>query len=247
MGFNPQNKVLKDKRIREAISKAIDTNDLSPNKKLKGLFQSDVPYVNSSNQHNHTYAPSDSEKLLKEAGYKKNSNGYFEKDGKVLSLKLALQTHEFPEWKTKAEIMQQALKKVGIKLDINILDSQTYYETLTVRKDFDLIYYRTYTNALMPYNFLNARFKQADHQPGAFADDSKLTEMIKQFPTIIDKQQRQSAFDKLSNYIDNQYLAVPISYPNETFVTTPKISNFEFSGQTDAPINFDKLKVKNNE
>ncbi|BGE81296.1 ABC transporter substrate-binding protein [Staphylococcus petrasii] len=247
MGFNPQNKVLKDKRIREAISKAIDTNDLSHNKKLKGLFQSDVRYVNSSNQHDHTYDPSESEKLIKEVGYKKNSNGYFEKDGKVLSLKLALQTDEFPEWKTKAEIMQQALKKVGIKLDINILDSQTYYETLTVRKDFDLIYYRTYTNALMPYNFLNARFKQADHQPGAFADDSKLTEMIKKFPTIINMQQRQSAFDKLSNYIDHQYLAVPISYPNETFVTTPKISNFEFSGQTDAPINFDKLKVKNNE
>ena len=40
-----------------------------------------------------------------------NNDGYFEKDGHILSLKLALQTDEFPEWKTKAEIMQQGLKK----------------------------------------------------------------------------------------------------------------------------------------
>lgn len=126
-----------------------------------------------------------------------NNDGYFEKDGHILSLKLALQTDEFPEWKTKAEIMQQDLKKVGIKLDINILDSQTYYETLTVRKDFDLIYYRTYTNALMPYNFLNARFKQDGSRPGVFANDTTLTSMIKQFPTMINMHDRQRAFNKL--------------------------------------------------
>ena len=44
-------------------------------------------------------------------------------------------------------------ENVGIHLDINVLDAQTYYETLTIRKDYDLIFYRSYTNALMPYNF----------------------------------------------------------------------------------------------
>lgn len=99
----------------------------------------------------------------------------------------------------------------------------------------------------MPYNFLNARFKQADQQPGAFADDAKLTSMIKEFSSIINMNQRQQAFDRLSNYIDSQYLVVPISYPDETFVTSPKIKHFQFSGQTDAPINFDKLKVSNHD
>lgn len=247
MVFNPKNKVLQDKTMREAISKAINTDDLSHKKKLKGLFQSGVQYVNADNQPKHQYSPSKAKKLIQSLGYKMNSNGYFEKDGQVLSLSLALQTEEFPEWKTKAEIMQQALKKVGIKLNINILDSQTYYETLTVRKDFDLAYYRTYTNALMPYNFLNARFKQDGKQPGAFANDSKLTSMIQQFPTKITQDERQQAFNKLSNYIESQYLEVPISYPNETFVTSPKIKHFQFSGQTDAPINFDKLKVSNHD
>ena len=95
----------------------------------------------------------------------------------------------------------------------------------------------------MPYNFLNARFKQDGSRPGVFANDTTLTSMIKQFPTMINMHDRQRAFNKLSSYIDQQYLIVPISYPNETFVTSPKIRQFEFSGQTDAPINYDKLKV----
>lgn len=77
-----------------------------------------------------------------------------------------------------------------------------------MRKDFDLIYYRTYTNALMPYNFLNARFKQDGSRPGVFANDTTLTSMIKQFPTMINMHDRQRAFNKLSSYIDQQYLIV---------------------------------------
>ena len=68
----------------------------------------------------------------------------------------------------------------------------------------------------MPYNFLNARFKQDGSRPGVFANDTTLTSMIKQFPTMINMHDRQRAFNKLSSYIDQQYLIVPISYPNET-------------------------------
>ena len=98
MGFNPTNKVLQNKKMREAISKAINVNYLSSNKTLKGLFQSGVQYVNNANQNDHTYAPAEAQRLIKQLGYTRNGDGYFEKDGKVLSLKLALQTDEFPEW-----------------------------------------------------------------------------------------------------------------------------------------------------
>ena len=143
--------------------------------------------------------------------------------------------------------MQQDLKQIGIRLDINILDAQTYYETLTIRKDYDLIFYRSYTNALMPYNFLNARFKQDGNKPGMFANDVQLTKMLNRFSTIINEEDQQRAFNHILHRIDQQYLEVPIAYPNEVFVTSPKIKHFEFSGQTDAPINYDKLKVSYHE
>ncbi|MCC3737987.1 nickel ABC transporter substrate-binding protein [Staphylococcus hominis] len=247
MAFNPEVSLLQNKKMREAISKAINTDHLSSNKQLKGLFQDGVEFVNDTNQHTHSYNPTQATRLLEQLGYKKNDRGYFEKNGRDLSLKLALQTDEFPEWKTKAEIMQQDLKNVGIHLDINVLDAQTYYETLTIRKDYDLIFYRSYTNALMPYNFLNARFKQDGDKPGMFANDVQLTTMLNRFSTITNKDDQQRAFNHISHRINQQYLEVPIAYPNEVFVTSPKIKQFEFSGQTDAPINYDKLKVSHHD
>ena len=94
--------------MREVISKAINTDHLSSNKQLKGLFQDGVEFVNDTNQHTHSYNPTQATRLLEQLGYK--MIGATLKNGRDLSLKLALQTDEFPEWKTKAEIMQQDLK-----------------------------------------------------------------------------------------------------------------------------------------
>ena len=58
----------------------------------------------------------DTEKILKEEGYQKNHNGIYEKDGKPLSFNLVIQTAEFPNWKDKAEQVQDQLKKAGIEL-----------------------------------------------------------------------------------------------------------------------------------
>ena len=77
MAFNPDNDVLKQRTIREAISKSIDTKDIA-GKSVNGLFQKNVQFVNKDNQQAHDYDVKEAEKLLKEAGYHKNSDGIFE-------------------------------------------------------------------------------------------------------------------------------------------------------------------------
>ena len=49
MAFNPDNDVLKQRTIREAISKSIDTKDIA-GKSVNGLFQKNVQFVNKDNQ-----------------------------------------------------------------------------------------------------------------------------------------------------------------------------------------------------
>lgn len=246
MGFNPETKLLQNNKMRGAISLGINPKHLS-DKQLNGLFRDRVKYVNEDNTSPHTYQPKKAQRLIEQLGYKKNDNGYFEKDGHTLSFKLVLQTDEFPEWKNKAEIIQQDLKRIGIGLDVDILDSQTYYETLTTRKNYDLIFYRTYTDSLMPFKFLNAQFKQVDGQHAPFADDQKLTKMLTQFPTLTNERKQQDMFNRISQRLDNQHLVIPIDYPDETFVVGPNIQRFDFSGQSDGPINYDTLKVKSDE
>ena len=242
MAFNPDNDVLKQRTIREAISKSIDTKDIA-GKSVNGLFQKNVQFVNKDNQQAHDYDVKEAEKLLKEAGYHKNSDGIFKKTGKPLTFNLVIQTAEFPSWKDKAEKVQRQLKKAGIKLNVKTLDSQSYYDTLWTKKDYDLIFYRTYSDALMPYNFMSSVFKNNDGKSGVLANDKTLTQQLDDFPTTVSKKEQQRSFDEIFKHFNQQYYSVPIAYPNETFVVSDKVKQFKFSGLTDAPIDYKALKV----
>lgn len=242
MAFNPKNDVLNQRTIREAISKSIDAKDIA-GKSVNGLFQKNVQFVTKNNQQPHDYDMKAAERLLKSEGYHKNDDGIFEKNGKPLSFNLVIQTAEFPNWKDKAEKVQRQLKQAGIKLNVKTLDSQSYYDTLWTKKDYDLIFYRTYSDALMPYNFISSVFKNNDGQPGVLADDETLTKQLDDFPSTVSKEDQQCSFDDIFKHFNQQYYGVPIAYPNETFVVSDKVKQFKFSGLTDAPIDYKALKV----
>ena len=139
--------------------------------------------------------------------------------------------------------MQRQLKQAGIKLNVKTLDSQSYYDTLWTKKDYDLIFYRTYSDALMPYNFMSSVFKNNDGQPGVLADDETLTKQLDNFPSTVSKEGQKRSFDDIFKHFNQQYYGVPIAYPNETFVVSDKVKQFKFSGLTDAPIDYKALKV----
>lgn len=54
IAFNPENKQLQHKDLRQAISESIQTKALS-SQPLKGLFQRDVQYVTAQNQQQHRF------------------------------------------------------------------------------------------------------------------------------------------------------------------------------------------------
>ena len=112
MAFNPDNDVLKQRTIREAISKSIDTKDIA-GKSVNGLFQKNVQFVNKDNQQAHDYDVKRLRSYLKKQVITRTVT-VFLKTGKPLTFNLVIQTAEFPSWKDKAEKVQRQLKKLAL-------------------------------------------------------------------------------------------------------------------------------------
>ncbi|WP_236847772.1 ABC transporter substrate-binding protein, partial [Brevibacillus laterosporus] len=180
-----------------------------------GLFQENVKYVSTDNQENIPYDLNKARSMFESEGYVENAEGYYEKANNVLAFDLVIQTTEFPEWKEQAEIIESDLKKAGVKVNINIFDSESYYDVLWNTKKYDMIFYRTYTDALLPYNFLNSLYHNTAEGHGVLANDAKLTNLLDDFAVTIQEKKQQQIFGNIFKRISEETLAIPIDYKDE--------------------------------
>ncbi|EAH0135360.1 nickel ABC transporter substrate-binding protein [Listeria monocytogenes] len=241
LAFNPDNTML-NTAIRHAIELSIDKKLLS-DQKLNGLFRENVQFVSKTNQKPSEYNSEKAKTIFENEGLKKNKDGYYEKDNKILSFDLVIQTTEFPEWKEQAEVVESELKKVGVKINIIILDSDSYYDVLWTTKKYDMIFYRTYTDAYLPYNFLNSLYHNTDKEHGVLSNDEELTNQLNEFASMFKETDQQKTADKFLKRISDETLAIPIDYKNEKFAVSEKVSKFIYSGLSDSPIDYKNLKV----
>lgn len=132
IGFNLKHPALMDIRVRQAIAHAVDRDSIV-NAVLKGHGTvAHVPmspvswaYPSANQVPRHAYDPQKSIELLKKAGYAKNSQGIFEKNGKPLIFNLIYGQGGKASPKN-AEIVQFALQKVGIKINILPMEWQSF-------------------------------------------------------------------------------------------------------------------------
>lgn len=132
VGFNLKHPDLADRRVREAIAHAVDRPSIVA-AVLKGHGTvAHVPvspvswaYPPAAKVPQFNYDPQRSRALLTEAGYTRNAAGYFEKNGRPLQFTLCYGQGGKASPKN-AEIIQDALQKVGIKLTILPMEWQSF-------------------------------------------------------------------------------------------------------------------------
>ena len=144
MGFNLKDPRFKDRRVRQAISYAIDRKELVEGV-LLGLGVPGVsPYVPSTRWFNagleaYPHDPEKAKRLLAEAGWTdSDGDGVLDKDGKPFRFELMTNNGNAERRKT-ATIIQQRLDKIGIRVSIRELEWAALINDFIDKKKFDAI------------------------------------------------------------------------------------------------------------
>ncbi len=250
--FNYDLPQLQDASVRKAINLALDKKTVvdkllsGAGREAQGLFPLTVPYVTESNNAWYGYDAEEAKRLLQQAGYAdSDGDGIVEKDGRALELNLVLQQTEFPEWKPIAEYVQSQLQQAGVRVQLQVLESNAYYDALWTTRKYDLIFYRTYSDAYNPHAFLLSLFHRTGDAPAVAWSDPRLEELLEEAVASTDLERRQELYDAWFARAREEAIYAPIYYPDDIFVVNNRVQNFKLGYTTYAPIAWNELDVAN--
>jgi ABC-type transport system substrate-binding protein len=143
IGYNMRRAPFDDRRVRKALSMAVDVDKIikyvlyGQGEKITG------PFVKQTDYYNHEvkpvpYDPAGALRLLEEAGWRKNSSGWLEKDGKRLQFTLITNSGNDLR-KSIMTIVQDAWRQIGIDVRTDLLEWSVFIQERVDKADFDAI------------------------------------------------------------------------------------------------------------
>ena len=143
LGYNLRDPRFSDKRIRQAMTYAINKKDIIAGVLLGYGTPCTGPFPPESWAYNpdvrdFEYNPEKAKVLLKEAGWEKGQDGILEKDGKPFEFTVLVNQGNDARLKT-AQIIKENLKKAGIIMHIKVLEWQAMLHQFIDKKRFEAI------------------------------------------------------------------------------------------------------------
>jgi ABC-type transport system substrate-binding protein len=143
IGYNMRRAPFNDPRVRRALGMAIDVNKIiqyvlyGQGERITG------PFVKQTDYYNHRieplpYDPAGALKLLAEAGWKRNREGWLEKDGKRFQFTLITNSGNDLR-KAALTIAQDAWKQIGIDCRTDLLEWAVFIQERVDKADFDAL------------------------------------------------------------------------------------------------------------
>lgn len=249
LAFNQDTEFFKDLKVRQAINMGIDKNALVDDllsgmgEPADSVFPPDSQYVNDNNIKGYEYNLQEAKKLLREAGYTDTDNDQIiEKDGVPFEIDLLLTADILPEWKTIGEFTQSELMKLGIKVNLTIVDENSY-DDMRDKREFDMCIRRTSSDSWMPHGVIQDLFGRENPMMHAWID-SDLVELVNQTLAAQGEENIQSGYDQIFEMVYERAYTVPLYVPVTTFATSSRITNFEPLPNSYCAVNWTTLEVE---
>jgi len=180
IGYNMRRKPFDDPRVRMALSMAIDVDKIiqyvlyGQGERITGPFVKQTDFYNQRVK-TIPYDPKGSLSLLEEVGWKKNKEGWLEKDGKRFQFTLITNSGNDLR-KAILTIAQDGWKQIGIDVRTDLLEWAVFIQERVDKADFDALilgwsmgiepdlYQIWHSSQANPYqlNFVGFKNKEAD-------------------------------------------------------------------------------------
>lgn len=143
LGYNLLDPRFSDRRVRQAITHAINKGDIIAGVLLGYGTPCTGPFPPESWAYNPevkdlAYDPEAAVNLLEEAGWKKGRNGLLEKNGRPFEFTVLINQGNEARLKT-AQIIKENLRIVGIRMNIKVLEWQAMLHEFIDKKRFEAV------------------------------------------------------------------------------------------------------------
>ncbi len=223
LGFNLRKKPFDDKLVRQAISYALDRDEIIKGV-LNGLGEpTNGPYKPGTKWFNtkvaaYPYDPAKARELLMAAGYlDRNGDGIVERDGKDFTMTI-LTNQGNPLREKTAQIIQQRLKAIGIGVKIRIIEWTVFLKEYVDKGNFDALILGW--NILQDPDLFNVwHSSQAVKKGLNFVGykDPEVDKLLVDGRQTFDEAKRKLCYDRFQEILADQqpyiFLYVPYSLP----------------------------------
>ena len=223
LGFNLRNKKFQDKRIRQALSLAIDRQEMVDILFFGHGKVCNGPFLPGSFAFNEeiTQIKQNQEKakeLLKQAGYDKNNPFTFERvtnTGNDIRLNAAL-------------IMQYQLAKIGVEAKIKVMEWQAFLNTVVHPRKFETVLLG-WSLALMPdaYPLWHSDSDKLGRFNLVGYRNSTVDKLIEKGSLTIEQEKLSLIYKKLFKIISDDLPYLFLYIPNSITVVNSQIKNVE--------------------
>lgn len=224
LAFNLSDPLLKNMRVRQAISCAID-RELIIRTLLRGHARPAVSLLPQTHWAwtgdvaNFGYDPARAKKLLDEAGYPAGANG--------VRFHVTMKTSTVEDVRSLAAVLQQQLAQVGIALDIRTFEFATFYADVT-RGAFQLYSLRWIGGNEQPdifsYAFSTARFSPKGANRSHYSN-AKVDALLDDGATSTDQAKRRADYVEAQQILAEELPAINLWYKDTVVVHNRRLTN----------------------
>lgn len=223
LGYNLLEPKFKDKRVRQAISYAIDKEEiikvvlLGLGVPATGPFKPGLWFYNPDVK-KYPFDPAKALALLKEAGWEdRDGDGLLDKDGERFEFTV-ITNEGNPVRQRTAVVIQERLKKIGIRMKIRVIEWSAFINEFIDKKDFEATILG-WTTGFEPdqYDIWHSTKTGKKELNFISFKNSEVDELLEKGRRIFDQEKRQAIYFRIQEILAEEqpytFLYVPEALP----------------------------------